>query len=293
MMSEFHSDPFAAGQTVETSAEDSFALLVEKGWHAECFEDDSVPHEGSENLGDAEWVETGFEVLPGEPQNHDMYLPSTYLEDPGRDLGAATKSEAPVVADISACVEVAYAMLPGNPPKPVWDQGVWADIFGIFGDGAFLRNSWVTGGLTRMPLASMPAVPVRAVVDGPPRAKARKTGDISCTYSDIVVHRTDQTWQEERESILQNALKRWLVVCSYFNAKTTIRVQLDCAVDELQKLTLLADVFRERAPATLLKRVRAIEKMCHHFGMGAFPPSEQSLYDFSFWSAMEGHHHRD
>ena len=118
------------------------------------------------------------------------------------------------------------------------------------------------------------------MVDGPPRAKARKTGDISCTYSDIVVHRTDQTWQEERESILQNALKRWLVVCSYFNATTTIRVQLDCAVDELQKLTLLADVFRGRAPATLLKRVRAIEKMCHHFGMGAFPPSEQSLYDF-------------
>lgn len=251
MMSEFHSDPFSDGQTVVTSAEDSFALFVEKGWHSECYEDDGVPDTGFGNLGDAESVENGIYGLPGESQNHDMYSPSTYLEDPGGDLGAATKSEPPVVADISACVEVAYAMLPGNPPKPVWEQGVWADIFG---DGAFLRSSWVAGGLTRMPLASMPAVPVDAVADGPPRTKVRKTGDMSCTYSDTVVHRTDQTWQEERESILQTALKRWLVVCSYFNAKTTIRVQLDCSMEELQKLTLLADIFRGRAPATLLKR---------------------------------------
>lgn len=87
------------------------------------------------------------------------------------------------------------------------------------------------------------------------------------------------TWQEERESLLQGALKRWLVVCSHFHAKTVIRRQIDWAPDE-QKLTLLADVFRGRAPATLLKRVRAVEKLCHHFGPGGFPASEQSVYDF-------------
>ena len=40
------------------------------------------------------------------------------------------------------------------------------------------------------------------------------------------------TWQEERESLLQGALKRWLVVCSHFHAKTVIRRQIDWAPDE-------------------------------------------------------------
>jgi hypothetical protein len=43
---------------------------------------------------------------------------------------------------------------------------------------------------------------------------------------------------------------------------------------ELGKLTLLADIFRGRALATLLKRVRSVEKMCSHFGFGNFPPDE-------------------
>ena len=80
--------------------------------------------------------------------------------------------------------------------------------------------------------------------------------------------------------MLQNALKRWLVTTSYFNPSTVIRVQLDCALQEIDKLTLLADIFRGRAPATLLKRVRSIEKLCAHFGKGQFPPSERSLYLF-------------
>ena len=113
-----------------------------------------------------------------------------------------------------------------------------------------------------------------------PKVKVRKLTDGGCTHADIVVHKTDQSWREERESILQNALKRGLVVCTHFNAKSVIRVKLDCALGELDKLNLLADVFRVRAPATLLKRVRAVEKMCNFFGIGSFPPAEAEMYNF-------------
>jgi hypothetical protein len=37
-----------------------------------------------------------------------------------------------VVADISAYVDAAFSMLPLILPKPIWEQGVWADIFGDF-----------------------------------------------------------------------------------------------------------------------------------------------------------------
>jgi hypothetical protein len=40
------------------------------------------------------------------------------------------RSEQVVVANISACVEAAYSMLPFSP-KPIWEQGVWADILVI------------------------------------------------------------------------------------------------------------------------------------------------------------------
>ena len=182
-----------------------------------------------------------------------------------------------ISADISACVDVAFSMLPFSPPKPIWEQGVWADIFG---NGAFMQNSWTAVGPVRMPFANFRPTQVESPEDSNPRAKARKVAVDGSCYSAVVVHRTDQSWQEERESMMQNALKRWLVVCSCFNAKTTIRTQLDCSVDEMSKLSLLADVFRGRAPATLLKRVRAVEKLCHYFGIGKFPPSEPMLYEF-------------
>ena len=79
---------------------------------------------------------------------------------------------------------------------------------------------------------------------------------------------------------MQNALKRWLVATSYFHPRSLIKIQLDNALQELDKLTLLADVFRGRAPATQHKRVRSVGKLCAHFGMGHFPPSEGMLYNF-------------
>jgi hypothetical protein len=30
----------------------------------------------------------------------------------------------------------------------------------------------------------------------------------------------------------------------------------------------------------MLKRVRPVEKMCQHFGIGAFPPTEAAVYEF-------------
>ena len=225
-------------------------------------QDDSNPNELL--FGDFDDDACNFDDLPSQGYS----ASSSGLADVGLEAGIG------VVADISACVDAAFSMLPVILPKPIWEQGVWADIFG---DGKFLNSSWAACALKKPQLFNVQTLKTDAVTELPPRAKARKLGEGSCTHADIVVHKTDQTWQEERESILQNALKRWLMVCTYFNAKTMIRVHLDCAMDEMSKLTVLADVFRGRAPATLLKRVRAVEKMCQHLGIGAFPPTEAAV----------------
>ena len=277
----------------------SFAHIVEKGWESECEVSDNarVSMTGLEDAAfdqlqqgctqlqpgslelqdDLNSHESLFGDLDDDACNFDDLHSQGYSASTSGLADVRLEAGTGVVADISACVDAAFSMLPVIPPKPIWEQGVWADIFG---DGKFLNSSWTACALKRPQLFNVQTMTTEATTELPPRAKARKLGEGSCTHADIVVHKTDQTWQEERESILQNALKRWLMVCTYFNAKTMIRVHLDCALEEMAKLTILADVFRGRAPATLLKRVRAVEKMCQHLGIGAFPPTEAAVYEF-------------
>jgi hypothetical protein len=76
-----------------------------------------------------------------------------------------------LVQDISACVAVAFSMLPFKPPEPIWKQGVWADIFG---EGSFLKSSWLQGGLSGRPMALMPAIQSDGVGATEQRAKVQK-----------------------------------------------------------------------------------------------------------------------
>ena len=284
---------------------DSFSHLVEQGWKSECAESTefggghspvldgfdpsgAVPSTGLFGDDVAEYPQqSSFEEfagdveqnLGGDPLSHfDSLLDGSSVSSGQQStLIGARFGVDPVVPNIAACVDAAYAMIPVEPPKPVWEQGVWADIFG---DGVFLKHSWTSVGLKKLPLPFAPATSDAATGTDHKRAKRLKVSDDGFTHEDIVINKTDQTWQEERESLVQCALKRWLVVSSYFQAKTVIRTQLDGEPTELGKLTLLADVFRGRAPATLLKRVRSVEKMCSAFGMGNFPPDEPAVYKF-------------
>eukprot|EP00435_Cladocopium_sp_Y103_P039500 s3763_g10.t1 len=167
--------------------------------------------------------------------------------------------------------------LPAIAPKPVWEEGVWKAIFGNgfilqtdFCDVEFYKphvtecfDSWM-GQLSECSRSLKRALP-------------RSDGE---TYMEVVKHVTDQSWEEERESQLQMALKRWLIVVISFSQRTRIWQQLAAEQDDVAKLVVLSDLFRGRAPATLLKRVRAVEKLCSYFGIGAFPVTEAEIYSF-------------
>ena len=80
--------------------------------------------------------------------------------------------------------------------------------------------------------------------------------------------------------MLQSALKRWLVVVISFNRSATVWQQLATESEDVGKISVLSDLFRGKAPATLLKRVRAVEKLCQFLGVGCFPAEEASIYKF-------------
>ena len=209
---------------------DSFSHLVEQGWNSECAESTefgggrspvfdgfdlsgAVPSTGLSGDDVAGYPQqSSFEEfagdveqnLGGDPLSHfDSLLDGSSVSS-GRQstLFEARSGVDPVVPNIAACVDAAYAMIPVEPPKPVWEQGVWADIFG---DGVFLKHSWTSVGLKKLPLPFAPATSDAATGTDHKRAKRLKVSDDGFTHEDIVINKTDQTWQEERES-------RWLNV---------------------------------------------------------------------------------
>ena len=113
-----------------------------------------------------------------------------------------------------------------------------------------------------------------------PKALSLKVSAGNFAHGNIVINQTDQTWQEERESLLQCSLKSGLVALSYLDATTIIGAQLEFELTELGNSTLLADDFRECIPATLLRRVGSVEKTCSNSGLGRFPPDEPFAHQF-------------
>ena len=86
--------------------------------------------------------------------------------------------------------------------------------------------------------------------------------------------------EEQRESMLQLALKRWLVVVISSNRSATVWQQLATESEDVGKISVLSDLFRGKAPVALLKRVRAVEKLCQILVVGCFPADEASIYRF-------------
>ena len=237
---------------------DSFSHLVERGWNSECAESldvgggHSLVVDGFDPSGVVSWTgllgvdaaensqHSSFEEFTGEAEQNLGVDPLSHFDSllDGSSVSSVQQSTVlgarfgvdPVVPNIAACVDAAYAMIPVEPPKPVWEQGVWADIFG---DGVFLKHSWTSVGLKKLPLPFAPATSDAAAGTDHKKTKRLKVSADGLTHEDIVINKTDQTWQEERESLVQCALKRWLVVSSYFQAKTVIRTQLDGEPTEL------------------------------------------------------------
>ena len=179
--------------------------------------------------------------------------------------------------DVDACIATALMSLPAMVPKPIWDEGVWS---AIFGNGILIKPDFCDFDICKPVQA--PFVDDRiGQISTCSRDLKRAISVTACeSYADVVKHMTDQTWEEERESLLQSALKRWLMVVTAFKQTTVVWTQLAAESDDLHKLTVLADVFRGKAPATLLKRVRAIENVCNFLGPGVFPCDEDVAYRF-------------
>ena len=113
--------------------------------------------------------------------------------------------------NLDACVSTALMSLPIQMPKPIWDEGVWS---AIFGNGILISPDFCVPDLFKPVNAPFLDEWMEQITDCSRELKRSIHAVSSDSFADVVKHTTDRTWQEERESLLQSALKRWLMVVS-------------------------------------------------------------------------------
>eukprot|EP00438_Fugacium_kawagutii_P023003 Skav205111 [mRNA] locus=scaffold1864:7135:8145:+ [translate_table: standard] len=194
-----------------------------------------------------------------------------------RDVTAASSGSAEI-SDIDGAVRAAWNTLPQTVIKPVWETGFWTTIFGNDTLGDPLKQTFVR------PLEPPPVLPdIEDSLEVQKRQRVYEHFDLDIPFSRSCVQLVeDVTWQESRESLLQKSLKHWAVIVEGWDPSVAfVDTLLGCDSINSQ-LILLGDVFRNKAPSTLIKRANSIKKLCTYLGeLGLyFPCSESMLYTF-------------
>ena len=125
--------------------------------------------------------------------------------------------------NLDACVATASMSLPAWAPKPIWDEGIWSIIFG---DGILLKSDFCSVEYYKPKPSTCLDSWIEQIAECRRELKRSLPESVSDSFADVVRHVPEVTWQEERESMLQSALKRWLVVVISFNRSATVWQQL-------------------------------------------------------------------
>lgn len=230
-------------------------------------DDDDVSLPNSGNL--SEFADIGL-GLPGNVLQVDSVADR-------RDAASSSSGHADI-SDVDGAVRAAWNSLSHSVVKPVWETGFWTTIFGNDSIGDQLKLKF------DRPLGPPPLLPdVTESVEANKRQRILEHFDLDIPFSRSCVKLVeDVTWQESREAQLQKALKHWAVIVEAWDPRIPfVETLLGCDSINAQ-LILLGDVFRNKAPSTLLKRANSIKRLCVFLGeLGLyFPCSETLLYTF-------------
>eukprot|EP00435_Cladocopium_sp_Y103_P066057 s1396_g28.t1 len=208
------------------------------------------------------------EYALGDGYASSAYEPESACGDLQSEEQLASAVVAPEFSDVNldACIQTALSSLPALAPKPIWDEGVWS---AIFGNGILMQLDFCNTELHKPPVSECLDSWMGQIDECRRSLKRSLPKDCSENYMGAVRHVTDQSWEEERESQLQMALKRWLVVVISFSNTTLVWRQLAEEQDDVAKMVVLSDLFRGRAP-------RHVAEACKGPG-----ETVQSLWDWS------------
>ena len=131
-----------------------------------------------------------------------------------------------------------------------------------------------------MPLVESGATSSSAAVD---RRVTAKTFPTVKNFLQNIRDVPERTWREEREAVWETAIRRWVSLLeSWDDSRVTLASALKSKTSFTEKAQIAVDVFFNKAPQTLIKRVNSLAKLTNELGASGkyFPCNEDEFYQF-------------
>ena len=250
----------------ESQAGDEVALETSFGLESSA----SVPfHELEEQeLFGSEAVERDIDLGPSVVSDFSALLPE--VSQPEASLDASYNPE-----DI---VQSAWKSLKTQELKLPWEEGFWSKFL----DPNVTAMDMLSENLKRpFPIAG--DADVENGVQEVDRRVVSKTCIEITGYMKHIRDIPERTWKEEREATWEIAIRRWVALLDQWEDSDSLLLQtLKVKGSFSEKAQILVDVFFNKAPQTLMKRVNSLSKIVNTLAASgiSFPCSESDFYAF-------------
>ena len=255
---DLNDEPSLEVQTLQPELRVDSGLPVEFGLRVNSSDVDGVSFEPS------------YEPTDVAPTDFSGFLPDPSFDD---ELPLSEKYEPDRI------VQSAWKSLPTDDLKLPWETGFWDQFF----DPNISAWDMMHKGFKRpvpAPVVSETAASSSQEVD---RRVASKPFKEVTNFLQHVRDVSERTWKEEREAVWETSIRRWVALLENWDA---YQVGVAKALQEKQnfseKAQILVDVFYNKAPQTLMKRVNSLLKMTIVLRENntSFPCTEDEFYRF-------------
>lgn len=232
----------------------------------------------------------GFLHGENSPASHDRLLGLEGCTPSESDVHQHSEGYAPSVGDVSAVtpalsagydadavLDSAWKSLQSSSLKHFWEDTFWESLL----DDRVQPADIMTNALKR-PLPVLFIGEEKQVEPVEQRIAKRIAVTEGPAFLRVVRDTTEQSWQEEREAKWEISIRRWVALIDSWNDTSKIASLIQGKTEFVDKAQILVDVFFNKSPQTLAKRVNSLGRITNHFlGLGkSFPCDECEFYNF-------------
>lgn len=258
-----------------------------------CFQDHVELSQGPNNSGFAASVEQEVpqaDLLNEMDDRSYSYAPSLAQTDFSEFLPLQTRDDELQLStrySTDAIVGSAWTSLQSESPKLPWEMDFWNKFL----DPTITALDLFDKGYKRpMPFhyEGGSASSAEAEVE---RRVAAKTFPVMRSFLKNIRDVPEKSWQEERDALWETAIRRWVALLDTCNAGDALLIRaLQEKASFTEKAQILVDVFFNKAPQTLMKRVNSLSKLCSNLADNdlKFPCSEDEFYSFLKAESQKG-----
>jgi hypothetical protein len=181
--------------------------------------------------------------------------------------------------DPDVIVQSAWKSLPSRELEMPWESGFWNKFL----DPNVTAWDMMTRGIKRpAPFHAEPVIHDALDDTVEQRVIAKQTVEVK-NFLQHIRDVPEKTWREEREAVWETAIRRWILLLEQWEApEAPLIAAIQNKESFVEKAQIMVDVFYNKAPQTLMKRVNSLAKLCHSLhGLGVrFPCNEEEFYLF-------------